>query len=102
MICYELARDLRDNGTANIFIDDVFIVVYIDEIVQLTVACARSKGDWIFTTRVEISAYLGLNILIGIHEPPQLAMYWDYDEFLEWKASRKRSQSTASSLWGHI
>ena len=27
------------------------------------------------TTRAEISAYLGLNILIGIHELPQLAMY---------------------------
>ena len=33
------------------------------------------------TTRAEISAYLGLNILIGIHELPQLAMYWDSDKF---------------------
>ena len=33
------------------------------------------------TTQAEISAYLGLNILIGIHELPQLAMYWDSDKF---------------------
>lgn len=74
--------DLGDNATAkdffSLFLDDA----YIDEIVRFTVAYARSKGDRSFTTtRAEISAYLGLNILIGIHELPQLAMYWDSDEF---------------------
>ena len=76
-------RDLGENATAkdffNVFIDDA----YIDEIVRHTVAYARSKGDQTFTTtRAEISAYLGLNILIGIHELPQLAMYWDSKEFI--------------------
>ena len=76
-------RDLGENATAkdffNVFIDDT----YIDEIVRHTVAYARSKGDQMFTTtRAEISAYLGLNILIGIHELPQLVMYWDSDEFI--------------------
>ena len=76
-------RDLGENATAkdffNVFIDDA----YIDEIVRHTIAYARSKGDQTFTTtRAEISAYLGLNILIGIHELPQLALYWDSDEFI--------------------
>lgn len=70
--------DLGDNATAkdffSLFLDDA----YIDEIVRFTVAYARSKGDRTFTTT---RAYLGLNILIGIHELPQLAMYWDSDEF---------------------
>lgn len=79
-------RDLGENATAkdffNVFIDDA----YIDEIVRYTVAYARSKGDRSFTsTQAEISAYLGLNILIGIHELPQLAMYWDSDKFIEGK-----------------
>lgn len=75
-------RDLGDNATAkdffSLFLDDA----HIDEIIRFTVAYARSKGDRTFaTTRAEISAYLGLNIPIGIHELPQLAMYWDSDEF---------------------
>ena len=41
------------------------------------------------TTRAEISAYLGLNILIGIHELPQLAMYWDSDKFTGVEAFKK-------------
>ena len=90
-------RDLGENATAkdffNVFIDDA----YIDEIVRYTVAYARSKGDRSFTsTQAEISAYLGLNILIGIHELPQLAMYWDSDEFVGVDCLKKRSQSTAS------
>ena len=76
-------RDLGENATAkdffNVFINDA----YIDEIVRYTVAYACSKGDRSFTsTQAEISAYLGLNILIGIRELPQLAMYWDSDEFV--------------------
>ena len=82
-IPHDLTRDLGDNATAkdflSLFIDDA----YIDEIVRFTVEYACSKGDRMFTTtRVEISVYLGLNILIGIYELPQLAMYWDSDEFL--------------------
>ena len=76
------SRDLGDNATAkdffNLFINDEFL----DEIVRHSIAYARSKGDANFVTnRAEISAYLGLNILIGIHELPQLAMYWDSDQF---------------------
>ena len=76
-------RDLGDNATAkdffNRFIDDN----YLDEIVRHTIAYARTKGDNNFSTnRAEISAFLGLNILIGIHELPQLQMYWDSDEFI--------------------
>ena len=90
-------RDLGENATAkdffNVFIDDA----YIDEDVRYTDAYAHPKGDQMFTTtRVEISAYLGLNILIKIHELPQLAMYWDSDEFVGVDCLKKRSQSTAS------
>ena len=77
------SRDLGDNATGkdffNLFINDEFL----DEIVWHSIAYARSKGDATFVTnRAEISAYLGLNILIGIQELPQLAMYWDSDQFI--------------------
>ena len=86
---HDPSRDLEDNVTIkdffNLFINDEFP----DEIVQHSIACARSKGDEVFVTnRGEISAFLGLNILIGIHELPQLAMYWDCDEFIGSKASK--------------
>ena len=79
-----LTRDLGENATAKdffkVFIDDA----YIDKIIPYTDAYAHPKGDQTFTTtRVEISAYLRLNILIKIHELPQLAMYWDSDKFIE-------------------
>ena len=77
------SRNLGDNATSkdffNLFIKDEFL----DEIVRHRIAYARSKGDATFVTnRAEISAYLGLNILIGIQELPQLAMYWDSDQFI--------------------
>ena len=76
-------RDLGNDASAkdffNLFIGDA----YLDEIVRHTIAYARTKGDETFVTnRAEISAYLGLNILIGIHELPQVAMFWDSDEFI--------------------
>jgi len=76
-------RNLGDNARAkdffNLFINDEFL----DEIVRHSIAYACSKGDATFVTnRAEISAYLGLNILIGIHKLPQLAMYWDSDQFI--------------------
>ena len=79
-----LTRDLGENATAKdflkVFIDDA----YIDKIIPYNDAYAHPEGDQMFTTtRVEISAYLGLNILIKIHELPQLAMYWDSDKFIE-------------------
>ena len=74
-------RDLGENATAKDFFNVFNNDAYIDEIVRYTVAYACLKGDRSFTsTQAEISAYLGLNILIGIHELPQLAMYWDSDE----------------------
>ena len=83
-------RDLGDNATAkdffNLFINDEFL----DEIVWHSIAYARSKGDaTCVTNRAEISPYLGLNILIGIHQLPQLAMYWDSDQFIGVKGFKK-------------
>lgn len=75
-------RDLGDNATAKDFFNLVLDNAYIDKMVWFTAAYARWKGDRTFTTtQAEISAYLRLNILIGIHELPQLSMYWDSDEF---------------------
>ena len=97
-------RDLGENATAkdffNVSIDDA----YIDEIVRHTVAYARSKGDQTFTTtRAEISAYLGLNILIGIHELPQLAMYWDSDEFIGVEGFKKTiPKHRFMTLWKYL
>lgn len=76
-------KDLGDRATSkdflNLFIDDD----YLDEIVRCTIAYARSKGDETFaTTRAEISAYLGLNIYMGIHSLPQIDMFWDSDIFI--------------------
>ncbi|XP_044181437.1 piggyBac transposable element-derived protein 4-like [Acropora millepora] len=76
-------KDLGGQATSkdflNLFINDD----YLDEIAQCSVAYARSKGDESFVTnRAEISAYLGLNLLMGIHRLPQLEMFWDSDEFI--------------------
>ena len=76
-------KDLGGQATSkdflNLFINDD----YLDEIARCSVAYARSKGDESFiTNRAEISAYLGLNILMGIHRLPQLEMFWDSDEFI--------------------
>ena len=71
-----LTRDLGENATAKDFFNVFIDYAYIDKIIPYTDAYAHLKGDQMFTTtRVEISAYLGLNILIKIHELPQLAMY---------------------------
>ena len=92
-------RDLGENTTAKDFFSVFIDNAYNDEIVRYTVAYARSKGDRTFTsTRAEISAYLGLNILIGIHKLPQLAIYWDSDEFIGVEASKRRSQNRFITL----
>ena len=76
-------KDLDDRATSkdffNLFMDDD----YLDEIVRCTIAYARLKGDETFaTSRAEISAYLGLNIYMGIHSLPQINMFWDSDIFI--------------------
>ena len=76
-------KDLGDNANAKDFFDLFIDNAYLDEIVCNTVAYTCSKGDQTFVTnRAEISAYLGLNILIVIHELPQLSMYWESDYFI--------------------
>ena len=83
-------KDLGGQATSkdflNLFINDD----YLDEIAQCSVAYARSKGDESFVTnRAEISAYLRLNILMGIHCLPQLDMFWDSDEFIGMEGFKK-------------
>jgi len=48
-----------------------------------SISYAHSKGYATFVANeADISAYLALNILIGIHKLAQLAMYWDSDQFI--------------------
>ena len=100
---HDPSRDLGDNAMAkdffNLFINDKFL----DEIVWHSIAYARSKGDATFVTnRAEISAYLGLNILIGIHELPQLAMYWDSDQFIGVEGFKKNHPQAAFCNSGKV
>ena len=82
-IYHGLTRDLGDNATAKDFFNVFINNAYIDKIIRFTIVYPCLKGDQTFTTtRAEILAYLGLNILSGIHELPQLAMCWDSDKFI--------------------
>ena len=75
--------DLPDDAMAKDFFDLFIDDNYLDEIVRNSIAYARWSGDENFTTtRTEISAFMGLNIFMGIHELPQVSMYWDSDNFI--------------------
>lgn len=97
-------KDLSDRATSkdflNLFIDDD----YLDEIVRYTIAYARSKGDETFTTScAEISAYLGLNIYMGIHSLPQIDMFWDSDIFVGVEGFKKTiPKQRFSEHWADI
>ena len=100
---HDPTKDLGGQATSkdflNLFINDD----YLDEIARCSVAYARSKDDESFVTnRAEISAYLGLNILMGTHCLPQLDMFWDSDEFIGVEGFKKPSRSSASKLWENI
>ena len=76
-------KDLGENATSKDhfyqFLDDP----YLEKIVRYSVAYTPLKVDNNFTTNhSEISAFLCLNILMGIHELPQIQMYSDSDEFI--------------------
>ena len=75
-------KDLGDNVTAKKIFNQFFDDDCFDEIVCYTIECACSKGDKNFTTNIrrpEVSLFLGLNILIRIHELAHVCMYWDSD-----------------------
>ena len=76
-------KDLGGQATSKDFLNLFIKDDYLDEIARCSVAYACSKGDESFVTNwAEILAYLGLNILMGIHRLPQLDMSWDSDEFI--------------------
>ena len=83
-------KDLGENATLKDYSYQFLDDAYLEEIVRCSVAYARSKGDNNFTAnRSEISAFLGLNILRGIHDLPQIQMYWDSDEFVSFEGFKK-------------
>ena len=76
-------KDLGENATSKDhfyqFLDDP----YLEKIIRYSVAYTPLKVDNNFTTNhSEISAFLCLNTLMGIHELPQIQMYSDSDEFI--------------------
>ena len=76
-------KDLGNNATSKDYFYQFLDDNYLDEIVRYSIAYARSKGDNDFTTnRSEILAFLGHNILKGIHDLAQINMYWDSDKFI--------------------
>ncbi|CAB4009487.1 Hypothetical predicted protein [Paramuricea clavata] len=66
------------------FFDLFFGDQFFDHIVHATISYARSNhNDQNFTTnRDEMSAFFGLNILMGINRLPTIRSYWDSDLFL--------------------
>lgn len=80
---YGLTKDLGNIASVNDFFNLFTNDNFLNEIVCNSIAYAHSKGDANFvTTRAEISAFLGLNIYIGIHQLPQISMFWDLDGFI--------------------
>ncbi|XP_028416126.1 piggyBac transposable element-derived protein 4-like [Dendronephthya gigantea] len=77
--CYGLGQD----ATPKDFFDLFFGNEFLDHVVHATISYACSKGDQNFSTdRDEMSAFFGLNILIGINRLPRISLYWDSDIFL--------------------
>ncbi|XP_028409257.1 piggyBac transposable element-derived protein 4-like [Dendronephthya gigantea] len=77
--CHGLGQD----ATPKDFFDLFFGNEFLDHVVHATISYARSKGDQNFSTvRDEMSAFFGLNILIGINRLPRISLYWDSDIFL--------------------
>ena len=66
------------------FFDLFFGDQFFDLVVHATISNARSKfNDQNFTTdRDEMSAFFGLNILMGINQLPRIPLYWNSDLFL--------------------
>ena len=66
------------------FFDLFFGDQFFDLVVRATISYARSKfNDQNFTTdRDEMSAFFGLNILMGINQLPRIPLYWNSDLFL--------------------
>ena len=44
--------------------------------------CAEQNGRMFQTTLEELSAFIGINILMGIHKLPKMRDYWSVDEGL--------------------
>ncbi|XP_028403936.1 piggyBac transposable element-derived protein 4-like [Dendronephthya gigantea] len=77
--CHGLGQDATPKDFFDLFFGDEFL----DHVVHATISYARSKGDQNFSTdRDEMSAFFGLNILIGINRLPRISLYWDSDIFL--------------------
>ena len=64
--------------------DPSFFDLLADETNQYAQLKQVSKPDtkWYQTTPEEMKAFIGVNILMGIDQKPEIASYWSTDEFL--------------------
>ncbi|XP_028406799.1 piggyBac transposable element-derived protein 4-like [Dendronephthya gigantea] len=77
--CHGLGQD----ATPEDFFDLFFGGEFLDHVVHAIISYACSKGDQNFSTDCdEMSAFFGLNILIGINRLPRISLYRDSDIFL--------------------
>jgi hypothetical protein len=49
---------------------------------QCQLAAGRQDNNWVPTTESEMRAYIGMNVVMGIHVLPELHHYWASDDFL--------------------
>ena len=69
--------------TAKDFFNLYFDNDCLEELARNSEVYAPSKGEENFTTsRAEVSAYIGMCILMGIQKLPSLEMYWSIDPFV--------------------
>ena len=68
------------------FFDDTLIGLIVTETNKYAKLCLESEGKqstW-SSTEVEIRAYLGFHILMGLNHKPEIRDYWSRDEFLHY------------------
>jgi hypothetical protein len=65
------------------FFDLFFGHQFFDHIVHATIsyACLNHNNQNFTIDRDEMSAFLGLNISMGINQLPKISLYWDSDLF---------------------
>ena len=92
-------HNLEENSNAldflNLLIEPYFYELAAQQINLYAIQRGVHVTDWSETNETEIKAFVAINILMGIHQLPNLEHYWSNDDRLQvvgiWKImSRKR------------
>ena len=86
----QITANIPEDAQASFFFGLLFTDELIDRIVNETNKYARAKlvnkpealAKWKDTNRVEMKAFFGLTLIMGINNLPQLALYWSNDPFI--------------------